>query len=168
MQKRKKYIAYGSNLNLAQMARRCPTAKVVVKGEIKDYELLFRGCRESAVATVEPKKGASVPVLIWDIGPEDERNLDIYEGYPRLYGKVDLEVQTEDGCESIMAYTMNEGHEIGKPSVHYLETIVNGYLEAGFDLNGLLNSVSHSKKLMEQEMECEGMEENAWTQQPLQ
>ena len=57
MQKRKKYIAYGSNLNLAQMARRCPTAKVVGKGEIKDYELLFRGCRESAVATVEPKKG---------------------------------------------------------------------------------------------------------------
>ena len=107
-------------------------------------------------------------MLIWDIGPEDERNLDIYEGYPRLYGKVDLEVQTEDGCESIMAYTMNEGHEIGKPSVHYLETIVNGYLEAGFDLNGLLNSVSHCKKLMEQEMECEGMEENAWTQQPLQ
>ena len=154
MQKRKKYIAYGSNLNLAQMARRCPTAKVVGKGEIKDYELLFRGCRESAVATVEPKKGASVPVLIWDIGPEDERNLDIYEGYPRLYGKVDLEVQTEDGCESIMAYTMNEGHEIGKPSVHYLETIANGYLEAGFDLNGLLNSVSHCKKLMEQEMEC--------------
>ena len=24
-----KYIAYGSNLNLRQMARRCPTAKVV-------------------------------------------------------------------------------------------------------------------------------------------
>ena len=69
MEKRKKYIAYGSNLNLEQMARRCPTAKVIGAGEIRDHELLFRGYRESAVATVEPKKGASVPVLIWEIGP---------------------------------------------------------------------------------------------------
>ena len=69
MQKRKKYIAYGSNLNLEQMAVRCKTAQVVGRGEIRDYELLFRGHRDAAVATVEPKEGASVPVLIWDIGP---------------------------------------------------------------------------------------------------
>lgn len=143
MERRKKYIAYGSNLNLGQMARRCPTARVIGKGEIKDHELLFRGGSLSAVATVEPKAGSNVPVLIWEIEPEDERNLDIYEGYPRLYGKVDLEVQTEDGSESIMAYTMNEGHEIGKPSMRYLETITTGYLEAGFDVNRLLQSVSY-------------------------
>ncbi len=168
MEKRKKYIAYGSNLNLEQMARRCPTAKVIGRGEIKDYELLFRGYRESAVATVEPKKGASVPVLIWEIGSEDERNLDIYEGYPRLYGKVDLEVQTEEGCESIMAYTMNEGHEIGKPSMRYLETITTGYLEAGFDVNRLLKSVSYCKDVVEKRYENERLEENPWNQQLLQ
>lgn len=53
----RRYIAYGSNLNRAQMALRCPDAKVVGTGEIKDYELLFRGNRNGAVATVEPKKG---------------------------------------------------------------------------------------------------------------
>lgn len=167
-EKRKKYIAYGSNLNLEQMAGRCPSAKAVGRGEIKDYELLFRGCRESAVATVEPKKGASVPVLIWDIGPEDERNLDVYEGYPRLYGKEDLTVQTENGFESIMAYTMTEGHEIGVPSLHYLDTIAKGYLESGFDLNTLMNSVSHCRNLLEQGNAQDGMEEETWTQQPLQ
>lgn len=167
-EKRKKYIAYGSNLNLEQMAGRCPSAKAVGRGEIKDYELLFRGRRESAVATVEPKKGASVPVLIWDIGPEDERNLDVYKGYPRLYGKEDLTVQTENGCESIMAYTMTEGHEIGVPSLHYLDTIAKGYLEAGFDLNTLMNSVSHCRNLLEQGTAQDGMEEETWTQQPLQ
>ena len=41
----RRYIAYGSNLNRAQMALRCPDAKVVGTGEIKDYELLFRGNR---------------------------------------------------------------------------------------------------------------------------
>ena len=122
----------------------------------------------SAVATVEPKAGSNVPVLIWEIEPEDERNLDIYEGYPRLYGKVDLEVQTEDGSESIMAYTMNEGHEIGKPSMRYLETITTGYLEAGFDVNRLLQSVSYCKEIVERRYENGGMEEQAWNQQLLQ
>lgn len=166
MQERKKYIAYGSNLNLEQMARRCPTAEVVGRGEIRDYELLFRGHRESAVATVEPKKGASVPVLIWDIGPEDERRLDIYEGYPRLYGKVDLEVQTEDGCESIMAYTMNDGYRLGMPSVSYLDTITKGYLDSGFDVDILMESVSHCRDLLQKEIR--ETEENAWSLQQLQ
>ena len=53
------YIAYGSNLNLPQMAFRCPTAKVVGASEIKGYELLFRGGRKGAVATVEPLEGSS-------------------------------------------------------------------------------------------------------------
>ena len=38
-----KYIAYGSNLNLKQMAMRCPTAKVVGRAMLKDYQLTFRG-----------------------------------------------------------------------------------------------------------------------------
>jgi hypothetical protein len=41
--KNKLYIAYGSNLNLTQMAKRCPTAKVLGASEIKDYALVFRG-----------------------------------------------------------------------------------------------------------------------------
>lgn len=166
MQKRKKYAAYGSNLNLDQMAKRCPTAEVAGSGEIKDYELLFRGYNGSAVATVEPKPGASVPVLIWDIGPEDERKLDIYEGYPRLYGKELMEIQTENGCESIMAYTMNGGYDIGMPSAIYLDTITKGYQDAGFDVGILMDSVSHCSDLIQKEME--GTEENAWIQQPLQ
>lgn len=37
------YLAYGSNLNLEQMAYRCPTAKPVGQVVLKDYQLLFRG-----------------------------------------------------------------------------------------------------------------------------
>ena len=54
------YIAYGSNLNLPQMAFRCPTAKVVGASEIKDYGLLFCGSRRNSVATVETLKGSTV------------------------------------------------------------------------------------------------------------
>ena len=40
------YIAYGSNLNLPQMERRCPGASVVGTSEVKGYELLFRGMED--------------------------------------------------------------------------------------------------------------------------
>ena len=65
MAKSRLYIAYGSNLHLPQMAFRCPTAKVVGASHIKDYELLFRGGRNGAVATVEPLQDSHVPVLLW-------------------------------------------------------------------------------------------------------
>ena len=48
------------------------------------HELLFRGSQFGAVATVEPKPGACVPVLVWKLRPSDERALDLYEGYPHL------------------------------------------------------------------------------------
>ena len=70
------YLAYGSNLNLEQMAHRCPTAKVVGTTTLKDYALLFRGQHGGAVATVEPCKGSEVPCLVWEITPADEQALD--------------------------------------------------------------------------------------------
>jgi uncharacterized protein YozE (UPF0346 family) len=77
--KRRLYIAYGSNLNLEKMRQRCPTAKVVGAGVVRNWRLLFR-----VVATIEQCKGKQVPVLIWDIQPQDEAALDIYEGYPYI------------------------------------------------------------------------------------
>ena len=61
----KKYLAYGSNMNLEQMAARCPGAKPLGTAVLHDYKLVFRGSRGGAVATVEPHKGGSVPVLLW-------------------------------------------------------------------------------------------------------
>lgn len=69
--KEKLYIAYGSNLDQRQMARRCPTAEVVCSGMLYGHELLFRGSQFGAVATVVPKPGACVPVLVWKIKPSD-------------------------------------------------------------------------------------------------
>ena len=39
------YFAYGSNINLEQMAIRCPAAQVVGPAVLDGYELLFRGNR---------------------------------------------------------------------------------------------------------------------------
>lgn len=148
------YIAYGSNLNLGQMERRCPTAMVVGTATLQNYELLFRGSSTSAVATVEPKEGARVPVLLWDIQPGDEKNLDRYEGYPRLYGKEKMTLTLGDQEVEAMAYIMTPGHEPGLPSAQYHGVIAEGYQSAGFDLTVLEAAVLRSAELMASPIEA--------------
>ncbi len=132
----KLYIAYGSNLNLQQMKRRCPTAKVVGKAELKDWRLVFRG-REWGVATIEPHKGGCVPVLVWRIYPRDEKSLDIYEGVPHLYHKENMSVELNGETVEAMVYIMNDGFKAIRPNYAYYLTIVNGYKNAEFNTTDL-------------------------------
>ena len=143
------YLAYGSNLNLPQMAHRCPTAEVLGPTELKGYDLKFRGGDWSAVATVEPTdnpcmEDSVVPVLLWRIQPRDEEALDFYEGWPRLYRKEPVEVELDGKPVSAMMYIMNDGYDLGKPSGIYLQTIREGYRSAGFDEAVLDNAVAVS------------------------
>lgn len=149
--KKRLYIAYGSNLNIEQMAIRCPTARIINKGVLKDYELNFRGGMGFGVATVEPRSGSDVPVLLWNIRPGDEKALDIYEGWPHLYRKENKTVLCSGKNLPAMVYIMNEGRPYGTPSVHYLNTIARGYETAGFDLSFLEQSVKRTQLEMEKE-----------------
>lgn len=142
------YVAYGSNMNLPQMALRCPTAEVVGTSELKDFELLFRGSRSSAVATVEPKEGSSVPVLLWKIREADEASLDQYEGYPRFYDKQHVEVELDGKTVSAMVYIMTPGHEFGMPSDWYADVIRQGYETAGLDVQVLTDAIDHAWELV--------------------
>lgn len=128
------YISYGSNLSVAQMAHRCPDAKVVGMAAIKDWKLVFR-----VHANIEPCKARVVPVLIWEISGRDERNLDLYEGYPSYYYKQDMTVTMTDldgkNPQEItaMVYLMNDGHPIRTPMKGYYDTLEEGYTRFGFN-----------------------------------
>lgn len=138
MEYKRKYLCYGSNMNLEQMVYRCPQSKVVGTAMLKDYELEFRG-----VATIVPKKGAEVPVLIWEIGQFDEIALDRYEGFPNLYGKELFNVEVNGETMECMAYTMNGG-SIAPPSSSYYNTIKSGYEANGFDTSYLRAALERS------------------------
>lgn len=129
----KLYIAYGSNLNLHQMAFRCPSASIYAKGILMNWELLFRGTKGNAHATIKRKKGASVSVLVWNIQPEDENRLDFYEGYPKYYFKKDIMVEIQGKKKKAMVYIMDESRAPGAPSAQYVHIITQGYLDNGFD-----------------------------------
>lgn len=137
---KKLYVAYGSNLHLEQMRYRCPDAKVYGAGVIKNYSLTFWGSyNRNGVATIIPGAGTDVPVGIWEISAKDEKNLDIYEGWPRLYRKENIEVTMADGSTvTAMVYIMNEsGMSVCRPSDGYFHTIATGYESFGFDLEFL-------------------------------
>lgn len=138
------YLAYGSNLNLEQMAKRCPTAKALGTATLKGYQLLFRGGRTCSVATIERKKDGSVPVLLWEITPEDEAALDRYEGWPYFYRKENVKVWFDGKPVTAMAYIMNEGESLGMPSCYYYNVILQGYRSASFDIEILRKAVANS------------------------
>ena len=137
----KLYIAYGSNLNLAQMAARCPSASVYAVGRLNNWQLLYRGRWAKSHATIKRKKGSSVPVLVWSIRPLDERMLDIYEGYPSYYYKENIMVDIGGKKKKAMVYIMNEAARPGIPSRSYVDTIRQGYIDNGFNMSFLEESL---------------------------
>lgn len=150
MSKKQLYIAYGSNINLKQMAYRCPNSKVVGRSEIKGYELEFRG-----VATIVPKENASVPVLIWELDERDLPTLNRYEGFPSFYRQEKMLFEINGKSYEGMVYLMNRG-TISSPSPQYYNTILQGYRENGLDESyletALENSISQ-KQLIEEEID---------------
>lgn len=134
------YIAYGSNLSESQMAMRCPTAKVVGTSTLKDWRLLFDG-----PASIERYEGYEVPVLIWDIQPEDERSLDRYEGYPSYYRKEMLDVEVNGEILNAMVYIMNTNKE-SMPSSYYYDVLAKGYDRFGFDKKILEKAKQESRE----------------------
>ena len=139
------YVAYGSNLNTYQMRYRCPTARLVGTGVVKDYELQFKGRKDSAFATIAPSEGSIVPVAVWELQLRDEKALDRYEGFPNHYFKQDIPVEMKNG-ETVngMVYIMNLRQDFGIPSPGYVQTVSEGYHNCRLDTSVLKNAIRQS------------------------
>ncbi len=149
----KYYFAYGSNMNLDQMAHRCPDAEVVGRAVLKDYRLVFRGNRNgNGVASVVPDPGKEVQGLLWKITPRCEQSLDFYEGYPRLYGKEEIKVQTKTGeVAKVAVYIMNEPYQSQPaiPSEYYLKGILDGCRQNHLPQKDVRRAAEETKKELE-------------------
>jgi len=140
----KLYIAYGSNLNLSQMADRCPSARVYAKGVLNNRALVYRGSPMNSHATIIKKQGSITPILIWEIQPNDENRLDIYEGYPRYYHKENIMVDIDGKRKKAMVYIMNEHQVPGRPSDQYIYTIWQGYRDNSMDTKYFFDSLTYN------------------------
>lgn len=140
----KLYGAYGSNMTLEQMSRRCPRAIWVAKGILEGYKLTFRG-KFKGVADIEPCKGREVPIVLWKITEECESHLDLYEGYPNHYSKKKVEINVNGNYETAMVYVMTGKYRnmVALPTEHYFNAIVRGYSDNDIDLTPL--SIAYSE-----------------------
>jgi hypothetical protein len=132
------YVAYGSNMNRRQMARRCPKARPLGGIWLEGWRLVMK-----RVADIEPDPHALTPAALWEITRACERALDAYEGFPHLYVKQRLAVALPNGRRAdpralppgAMAYVMNgpRQRDYGPASDGYLAAIAEGYREFGFE-----------------------------------
>ena len=151
---KKYYLAYGSNLNLEQMKRRCPNAKPIGTGVIWGYKLAFIGNDYHAFLNiVKCDKGAVVtPVAVWEVDNNDIESLDRYEGYPDFYRKEDFEItltsldkKTQKNITGF-AYVMTDKYSrhYSMPENYYFLTVLKGYLDFRFDIQYLKDVMADS------------------------
>ena len=141
------YAAYGSNMSEVQMAVRCPTAKLIGTGEIKNYRLMFKGETPRSYATIEEEKKFFVPVVLWELTPADEVALDRYEGAPHKYYKKIFEVETADGTiQNVMVYVMQEKYRLNPPDSHYYALLYEAYERFGFNTELLEEALKFSDR----------------------
>ncbi|OBI79833.1 poly-gamma-glutamate hydrolase family protein [Mycobacterium sp. E740] len=116
------YFAYGSNLNVGQMALRCPDAADPRPAKLADHDWLIN---ERGVATVEPFDGSEVHGVVWQLNDHDLAVLDSAEGVPVRYRRDRLTVHTDDGPAEAWVY-IDHRVEPGPPRPGYLERIIDG------------------------------------------
>ena len=115
------YFAYGSNLNLFQMKRRCKDSVFLKKYELKGYRLNFRS--KYRAADIEKSKNSIVPGALFEISKSDEKKLDVYEDYPILYKKLYFTYYNK----TVMTYIMVNKTEFRYPTERYLNVVKRGY-----------------------------------------
>ena len=125
------YFAYGSNLNLFQMKRRCKDSVFIKKYELKGYRLNFRS--KYRAADIEKSKNSLVPGALFEISKSDEKKLDVYEDYPILYKKIYFNYYNK----KVMTYTMVNKTEFRYPTERYLNVVKLGYKDCKLDIKFL-------------------------------
>ena len=136
------YFAFGSNLYQKQMKKRCKDSKYIGCHKLKGYKLVFRHLYYGGgVADVEKKKNSTVLGAIYKITKKDEKKLDVYEDFPKVYIKKYFKLYGR----KVMFYYMPKKTKHVPPSNRYLNIIKQGYRDCGYRDTYIL--VSKNKKV---------------------
>ena len=133
------YFAYGSNMDVDQMAMRCPDAVFVGSAALQDYKFELDS---SGVATVVEMPGSTVRGVLWLISESDERSLDGYEGvWYGCYRKAVLPVIDNRGVSlPALVYISNRHvHDGVTYRSGYMDNIIENARRLGFDAEYVKN-----------------------------
>lgn len=118
------YFAYGANMDLDTMYKRCPYVKFIEAGELKGYRFIIN---KRGVASIVLDKDSSVFGIIWTITENDEGFLDHYEGVKGgWYFKHTVtvkEITDKTNTYDCLVYIASDPNE-GKPIEDYFTNII--------------------------------------------
>ena len=133
------YFAYGSNMHLAQMKERCPSAKFVCRAKLPSHRLVFtlksvnRGC---GVADVLPDETKDVWGVVYELPATELKYLDKDESFrperaddQNEYTRENHYVWREGDAKHPLLVSLYRGHpqpDPPLPSCDYKELIVEG------------------------------------------
>ena len=143
------YLAYGSNLNLKDMQKRCPNTKKIGSSILENYRLVYKGYQNNySYLTIEKQYNSNVFVGVFDLSSSDIESLDYYEGYPHLYKKLYLPFTLNNKEYNGLIYQINNNIGYNLPSKDYIKTCMEGYNDFDFDKNILIDAYNNTKKLI--------------------
>lgn len=133
------YFAYGSNLHLKQMKRRCPNSRFIGRARLGNYRWQIN---ERGYANVIEAEGRWVDGLVYEIDSVDEAKLDINEGvsknaYTKKYINVHLHrapgilyrrpttwIVNRGGPAKICRQAREEGRSTAESSEQWLQEVL--------------------------------------------
>ena len=119
------YFAYGMNTNSKFMSRE--------NKRLGPATLLNYGWEMLQFANVFAKEGEVAVGILWDIDDKELARLDVREGYPDFYDRVEAEVMHNGEKKKAWVYYMTDRYrrELAafSPSKTYYDGVIEGYAE---------------------------------------
>lgn len=142
-----RYFAYGSNLNLRDLTKWCelmgrPSALTGdgLQAYLPDHELIFdyfSPSRQGGVLDLRPSVGKLVPGALFEVTESSLKTLDLKEGVPLIYRRVEKRVLIADGREFLaVAYEVAHDYRSATPvppSEAYVDIVAAGLADFNHD-----------------------------------
>ncbi len=124
------YFAYGSNMNLEQMAKRCPGARMLGLARKPGWSFIIN---QRGYVTALDDPSAETLGCLWELTAEHWTELDRYEGVAAdFYHRVDCEVLVPGSEEPVQAVAYRATDETpGVPTSAYADVVIDGARQIG-------------------------------------
>jgi hypothetical protein len=122
------YFAYGSNMDRAAMAERCPRSRMLGLARLPRHRVFITTDGYASIIR-DPKR--TVQGVLWDVPFSDIPALDRYESVSSgLYTKISQPVIAEGGPKRALVY-VGRATRPGKPKPGYLEGVMAAARDVG-------------------------------------
>jgi gamma-glutamylcyclotransferase (GGCT)/AIG2-like uncharacterized protein YtfP len=133
------YFAYGSNADAQRLENRIKRKIKGERAELKDYSLHFSkdNTLTDAYADIIKKPGEVVYGVLYELTDKEIKILDKFEGIgvkgDESYARKVMKVLSNGKLYVAFAYIMSNKRNFEQPKDEYLEHIIKGFKEHGFN-----------------------------------